>query len=186
MALAKIHQSEAQAFLEFKHRFSQFLEREQQFVRVDKVLMFVRSIDRKESMDIGIKLEDDDGANGLSEDWAEVERVCRGYDKRKTRISSTITWLIRDDRLRMNDVACMKAKVRYVSTTREGIEQGILLSSKRTMVKDKTDDLRVANTTSRVEEGFGTRLFETSSDEWVIIIESCMIEEENRCESYKH
>ena len=26
------------------------------------------------------------------------------------------------------------------------------------MVKDKTDDLRVANTTSRVEEGFGIRV----------------------------
>ena len=43
---------------------------------VDKVLMFVRSIDRKERMTIGIKLEDKDGANGLIEDWAEVERVC--------------------------------------------------------------------------------------------------------------
>ena len=41
-----------------------------------KVLMFIRSIDRKERMDIGIKLEDDDGANGLTEIWTEVERVC--------------------------------------------------------------------------------------------------------------
>ena len=63
----------------------------------DKVLMFVTSIDRKERMEIRIKLEDDDGANGLTEDWAEVERVCRGYDQRKTRISSTTTRLIRDD-----------------------------------------------------------------------------------------
>ena len=132
--------------------------------------MFIRSIDRKERMDIGIKLEDDDGANGLTEDWAEVERVCRGYDKRKTRISSTTTWLIRDDRLRMNDVADTKAEVRDVSTTGEGIEQGILLSCERTMVKDKTDDLRVANTTSRVEEGFEIRVSETSREKGVSII----------------
>ena len=91
------HQSATQAFLEFEHRFARLSEREQRLVGEDKVLMFVRSIDRKERMDIGIKLEDDDGANGLTEDWAEVERVCRGYDQRKTRISSTTTRLIRDD-----------------------------------------------------------------------------------------
>ena len=81
-----------------------------------------------------------------------------------------------------------KAEVQYHSTTREGVEQTILSSCGEMMAKDKANALRVVNTavTSRVEEGFGTRLFETSSDEWVIIIESCMIEEENRCESYKH
>ena len=42
--------------------------------------MFVKTIDRKERMDIGIELEDDDGANGLTEDWVEVERVCRKHD----------------------------------------------------------------------------------------------------------
>ena len=77
VASTKIHQSASQAFLEFEHHFSQLLPREQWLVGVDKVLMFVRSIDRKERMAIGIKLEDKDGANGLTEDWAEVERVCR-------------------------------------------------------------------------------------------------------------
>ena len=54
-------------------------------------------------------------------------------------------------------------------------------------VKDKDDDLRVANTkvTSRVEEGFRTRLFETSGDEGVMIIEACMIKEDNGCEAYR-
>ena len=60
-------------------------------VGLDKVLMFVRSIDRKERMTIGIKLEDNDSANGFTEDWAEVERVCRGHDKKRTRTLSTIT-----------------------------------------------------------------------------------------------
>ena len=50
---------------------------------------------------------------------------------------------------------------------------------------DKADDLRVANTTSRVEEGFGTRLFETSGDEEVSIIEVSMIEEDNGWEAYQ-
>ena len=35
----------------------------------DKVLLFVRSIDRAEQEAIGIELEEDDGANGLTEDW---------------------------------------------------------------------------------------------------------------------
>ena len=43
---------------------------------VDKVLMFVKSIDRRERMAIGLKLEEDDGANGLIEDWSKVGSVC--------------------------------------------------------------------------------------------------------------
>ena len=58
-------------------------------------------------------------------------------------------------RLRTNDVVEMKAKIQYNVTMGEGVEQVTLLSCERTMAKDKTDDLRVANTTSRVEEGFG-------------------------------
>ena len=55
------------------------------------------------------------------------------------------------------------------------------------MAKDEANDLRVANTTviSKVEEGFRTRLFETSCDKGVSIIEACMIEEDNRCEAYR-
>ena len=58
-------------------------------------------------------------------------------------------------------MADMKTEVRYDDTTGKGVGQTILLSCERTMVKDMTDDLRVANTTSRVEEGFGKRLSET-------------------------
>ena len=36
-----------------------------------------------------------------------------------------------------------------------------------------------------MEDGFGTRLFETSGDKGVSIIEACMIEESNRCEAYR-
>ena len=72
VALEKTYRSTTQAFLEFEHHFAQLSEREQRLVGKNKVLMFVKSIDRKEIMDIGIKLEDDDGANGLTEDWAEV------------------------------------------------------------------------------------------------------------------
>ena len=67
-------------------------------------------------------------------------------------------------------MAHTKAEVQYVSTTGEGIQQGILLSYERTMVKDNTDDLRVANTTSRVEEGFEIRVSETSREKGVSII----------------
>ena len=78
-------------------------------------------------MAIGIKLEDNDSANGLIEDnWAEVERVCRRHDKRKMRISLATTWPMRDGRLRTNDVASMKAEIQYDGTTGESVEQDTL------------------------------------------------------------
>ena len=43
------------------------------------------------------------------------------------------------------------------------------------LAKNKADDLRVANTTSRVEEGFGKRLSETSREKGVSKIDACMI-----------
>ena len=79
-------------------------------------------------------------------------------------------------------MADMKTEVRYDDTTGEGVGQTILLSCKRTMVKDTTDDLRVANTTSRVEEGFGKQLSETSREKGVSIIDACMIEGDKACE----
>ena len=42
-----------------------------------KVQLFFKSVNRKGRMTILFKLEDDDGANGLTEDWSEVKRVCR-------------------------------------------------------------------------------------------------------------
>ena len=58
----------------------------------DKLLLFVRSIDRAEREAIGIELEEDEGANGLTEDWSKVSRVCQRMDderagraRRKTR-----------------------------------------------------------------------------------------------------
>ena len=46
----------------------------------DKVLLFIRSIDQAEREVIGIELEEDDGANGLTEDWSKVGRVCQRLD----------------------------------------------------------------------------------------------------------
>ena len=107
MASEKTYQSATQAFLEFEHRFARLSDQEQRLVGEDKVLMFVRSIDRKERMDIGIKLEDKDGANGLIEDWAEVKRVCRRHDEKRTGTMSATTqptsggrkWVTSDERL---------------------------------------------------------------------------------------
>ena len=42
----------------------------------DKVLLFVRSIDRTEREVIRIELEEDDRANGLTEDRSKVRKVC--------------------------------------------------------------------------------------------------------------
>ena len=46
----------------------------------DKVLLFVRSIDRAEREAIRIELEEDDGVNGLTEDWSKVGMVCQRMD----------------------------------------------------------------------------------------------------------
>ena len=43
----------------------------------DKVKLFFKSVHREERMDILLELEDDYGAHGLTEDWTEVEWVCR-------------------------------------------------------------------------------------------------------------
>ena len=68
---------------------------------VNKVLVFVKSIDLKERKAIGIRLEDYDGANGLNENWAYIERVCRKHDKRKMGILSATSRFARDDQSRM-------------------------------------------------------------------------------------
>ena len=73
----KTHQSAMYAFVEFECHFAKLSKRDQRLVGVDKVLMFVKSIDLKERKAIGIQLEDNDGANGLTEDWTKVERVCQ-------------------------------------------------------------------------------------------------------------
>ena len=52
---------------------------------VNKVLLFVNLIDGRVQMAIGLKLEDDNGVNGVTEDWLEVERVCWRLDKESSR-----------------------------------------------------------------------------------------------------
>ena len=89
------------ALIEFECRFAQRLEQDQRLVGLDKVLMFVKSIDLKERKATRIQLEDDDGANALTENWAYVERVCRQHDKRKMGILSTTSRFARDNQRRM-------------------------------------------------------------------------------------
>jgi hypothetical protein len=50
---------------------------------VDKVLLFARSIDQADREAIGIELEEDDGANGLTEDCSKVGRVCQRMDEER-------------------------------------------------------------------------------------------------------
>ena len=57
---------------------------------MDKNLLFVKSIDRRERMVIELKLEDDESENGLTEEWMEVERLCwwlirSGWNPRRPR-----------------------------------------------------------------------------------------------------
>ena len=89
------------AFVEFECRFAQLSKRDQGLVGANKVHMFVRSIDRNERKAIGIQLEDDNAVNGLTNNWDEVERVCRRHDKRKMGFLSTKSWSTRDDRSRI-------------------------------------------------------------------------------------
>ena len=85
----KTHQSAMHAFIEFECRFAQLSERGQGLVGANKVLMFVKSIDRKQRKAIGVQLEDDDGVNDITKNWDEVKRVCQRHDKRRIGILST-------------------------------------------------------------------------------------------------
>ena len=49
----------------------------------DKVLLFFKSIDQAKREIIGIEHEEDDGANGLTEDWSKVRRVCQRLDEER-------------------------------------------------------------------------------------------------------
>ena len=66
VASSKTHHGAPKAFQEFGRHFAWLSEREQRLVGADKVLLLVRSIDRAEREAIGIQLEEDDGANGLT------------------------------------------------------------------------------------------------------------------------
>ena len=94
---------------------------------------------------------------------------------------------------RINDVASTKAKVLCDDTRGEGVEQATFLSCRETMAKDKADDSRTMNATSREDECLQTRIvFETlGSDRLSVIdnsyvttslIEACVIE--NGCVAY--
>jgi hypothetical protein len=72
---ARIRRGAAKTFEEFGRRFARLLEREQRLVGADEVRLFVRSIDQANREAIGIELEEDDGADGLTEVWSNVGRV---------------------------------------------------------------------------------------------------------------
>ena len=80
----KAPRSAMEAFREFDHRFSQLSDRDQESVGADKVLLFLKSVNEKGRMAILPDLEDDEGAYGLTEDWSEVEWVCRQHDARRS------------------------------------------------------------------------------------------------------
>mgnify|MGYP000022839779 CR=1 FL=1 len=69
-------------FREFEHHFSQLSNRDRRSVGADKVLLFLKSVNEKGRMAILSELKDDEGANGLTEDWNEVERVCRRHEEK--------------------------------------------------------------------------------------------------------
>jgi hypothetical protein len=77
---ARRHRNVMDAFREFEHRFSQLSEWEQRLVGADKVRLFLKTVHHEERADILFELQDDNGAHGLTEDWSEVEWVCRQHE----------------------------------------------------------------------------------------------------------
>ena len=67
--------SAMKAFREFEHRFAQLSDQDRSLLGADKVLPFFKSVNEKRIVVILSELKEDDGANGLTEDWNEVERV---------------------------------------------------------------------------------------------------------------
>ena len=82
MASVKPRRSAMKAFRKFKHRFAQLSGRDQRSVGLDKVNLFLKKVHHEERMDILFELQDDRGAHGLTEEWSEVEWVCRQHDVR--------------------------------------------------------------------------------------------------------
>ena len=84
VASARRHRSAIEAFREFERRFSQLSEWERRSVGADKVLLFLETVHHEERMDIMFELQDDYGAHGLTEEWPEVEWVCRQHEARRS------------------------------------------------------------------------------------------------------
>ena len=82
----------------------------------DKVLLFLKSVNEKGRMAILPELKDDEGAYGLTEDWNEVERVCRRHDEKR----SVTTRPTRSGEMRaVSDYALPLEE----SSTHEGLEE---------------------------------------------------------------
>ena len=79
-------------------------------------------------MTIRFELEHADKADGLTEDWAKVERVCQRCDKREIGISSATTQLIRDGRRGMRCANTLPPKeensMKYDNTQHGGLDKG--------------------------------------------------------------
>ena len=86
-----------EAFREFEHCFAQLSDRDRRSVGADKVLLFFKSVNEKGRMAILSELGDDEGAYGLTEDWNEVERVCRRHEEMQLSATRPAT----DDERRM-------------------------------------------------------------------------------------
>ena len=69
---------------EFEHRLPQLSNQDRRSVGVDKVILFLKSVNEKGRMAILSELEDDEGEYGLTEDWNEVERVCRRHEEMRS------------------------------------------------------------------------------------------------------
>ena len=68
----------------FEHPFAHLSERDRRSVGADKVLLFLRSVNKKGRMTILFELEDDNRVNGLTEDWTEVKRVCPQHEEKRS------------------------------------------------------------------------------------------------------
>ena len=131
------HHSAMHAFVDFERRFAQLTELDRRLVWVDKVFLFVKSIDRRERNAIGIHLEDDDGAIGLTENWVEVERVCRRHDKRKMGLLSTTSRPIRDDK---KGLRCANVP----PTKEEGLKiEGLTVLDIKALIREAYEYLKV-------------------------------------------
>ena len=75
VASVKATRSAMKAFRKFEHRFAQLSDRDRRSLGTAKVLLFLKSVNKKGRMAILPDLEDNEGAYGLTKDWNEV----RGY-----------------------------------------------------------------------------------------------------------
>ena len=81
--------SASRVYDKFDQMFSRLPNTDQVLLEEDKTLHFLKSVDMKDTQELGTLLEDDTQENGLVADSIAVKRACNRLDKRREWVDDT-------------------------------------------------------------------------------------------------